>query len=154
MSHQPKLTVILILTLTFNLYPKASLENCWIFSSSFLMIEYLALKQHINTATHTYTHHPYTLLHTAQHSLPCLYLLSALSYCLVTLLLFIFPFPILLISFSRVFIFTTNISLSPPLSDRLFLTESSRLWKQARGNVLWVCLLHPVCLQREDSIIN
>lgn len=97
-------------------------------------------------------------MHSAQHSLPSFSHLSAGFYCPVTLLLFIFLLPILLISFSPFFICSTSLSfpLSVCLSDSLFLTMSSRLCKQERGNVLWGCLsaFHPVCLQRKNITIH
>ena len=87
---------------------------------------------------------------------------STRCYCLVTLFISPLRHP-LDIFLPCLYFHFPSLSLSLSLSHPLFLslwqpllTERSRLWKQARGNVSWVCLcvFHPVCLQREDSIIN
>lgn len=67
--------------------------------------------------------HPHTLVHVAQHSLPLFPYPSALSYCPVNLLLFIFPLPILLISFSPFFILSLPLYTLPALC--VSLTASS-----------------------------
>lgn len=111
LSHQPKTIVILILSSTFSLHPKAFcplLSILLIFC--ILMREYLAFRQ---TAAHTPSSH------TVTYSSAFTSFLFALCYCLQTPLLFIFLFPILLISFSHV-LSSPSLSFSHPLSLSLW----------------------------------